>query len=301
MKNRLVIFILLTFSLSWGACFWLMSQGGYANPYRVYVLAGVMMIPGLCSLITRLLTREGFRGMHLRLNLRQGGWVSYLAAWFGTAFLILFGAVLYFALNSSQFDPTMSLLRAATGVSADVSDGRLMGSALINIAVGALIAPLLNGIPCLGEELGWRGYLLPGLSDLMGEGPANIATGVIWGIWHAPMIAMGHNYGTGYPGYPWTGIAAMVLFCVAVGGFFGRLSMRTDSVWPAVIGHAVLNGLAASGSLFLAVDAAASPFVGPMPVGIIGGIGLLIAGVYCIGRAFVRPVYQTRHDIFIRY
>ena len=301
MRNRVVIFLMLTFSLSWGCSFWLMANGGYTNPFATYILIGVMMIPAACSIITRLITHEGFRDTGLRIRLRQGGWLSYVSAWAGISLLIALGAALFFILNPGDFDPTLSAYRQASGGLSDTSDGQLLGSAIINILIGAAISPLVNGIPCLGEELGWRGYLLPKLCDLMGEGPANLTTGIIWGIWHAPMIAMGHNYGMGYPGYPWVGIVAMVVFCIAVGGILGRLSMLAESVWPAVIGHAVLNGLAAAGTLFMAVDAVMNPFIGPLPVGIVGGIGLLIAGVYCIACAFARPVYQTQHDIFIRY
>ena len=45
-----------------------------------------------------------------------------------------------------------------------------------------LMAPL-----AFGEEWGWRGYLLPHLLPL-GQWPAFLIGGVIWGLWHIPVV-----------------------------------------------------------------------------------------------------------------
>ena len=55
--------------------------------------------------------------------------------------------------------------------------------------------PLMGLVQCLGEEAGWRGYLLPKLLEFMKPWKAVLLTGVIWGLWHAPVIACGFNYG----------------------------------------------------------------------------------------------------------
>ena len=64
-------------------------------------------------------------------------------------------------------------------------------------------------VQCLGEDAGWRGYLLPKLLEFMKPWKAVLLTGVIWGLWHAPVIACGFNYGTAHP---IAGIFAMVVF-----------------------------------------------------------------------------------------
>ena len=84
------------------------------------------------------------------------------------------------------------------------------------LAVSLVIAPFINVIPAFGEELGWRGMLYPTLAERMSERMAALATGVIWGLWHAPAIAMGHNYGMGYAGFPVVGIRTMTLLCTAL-------------------------------------------------------------------------------------
>lgn len=129
------------------------------------------------------------------------------------------------------------------------------GSAQTPIPIGALIAlqlatlPLaafINLIPALGEELGWRGWLLPKLMPL-GTLPALLVSGVIWGLWHAPLILLGYNY----PGAPgWLGLTAMVIMCVLIGAVFGWLRLRSGSVWPAALAHAAFNGAGGSYLLF---------------------------------------------------
>ncbi len=69
------------------------------------------------------------------------------------------------------------------------------------VVMAFTIAPVINMLFTLGEELGWRGYLLPKLLPL-GQWNAILVSGVVWGGWHASAIAQGHNY----PGYPVLGI-----------------------------------------------------------------------------------------------
>ena len=98
---------------------------------------------------------------------------------------------------------------------------------IIQMIVGALTGGIINLPFALGEELGWRGYLLPHLCQSMSIHRAILFSGAIWGLWHAPMIAMGHNYGTGYPTAPWGGILAMIVFCIVCGTFLSYLTIRT--------------------------------------------------------------------------
>jgi membrane protease YdiL (CAAX protease family) len=87
-----------------------------------------------------------------------------------------------------------------------------------------------------GEEWGWRGYLLPRLLPL-GQWPALLISGAIWGFWHAPLILVGFNY----PQHQVLGVFLMVIFCMIVGTILGWTRLATGSVWPAVLGHAGIN------------------------------------------------------------
>jgi membrane protease YdiL (CAAX protease family) len=103
-----------------------------------------------------------------------------------------------------------------------------------------LSAPLAAPLT-LGEELGWRGWLLPRLMPL-GTMPALVLSGVAWALWHAPLILLGYNYGS-TPG--WLALACMSAMCTVVGAVLAWLRLRSGSVWPAVLGHAAFNTTAA--------------------------------------------------------
>nr|WP_320026327.1 type II CAAX endopeptidase family protein [uncultured Acetobacterium sp.] len=277
--KRLAIFLGLTFFLTWTLEFALMANGGLSNSYAIFVLSAVMLMPAISVVATRLITREGFKDFGLKPHFK-GNVRFYLIAWFGPALLIALGALIYFLLFPSQFDPTMSQMAgiyAAQGVS--LPEGSLFTIFITQLTFGIFLGPLLNIITTSGEEIGWRGYLLPKLMEIYSPRVSIVISGIIWGLWHAPIIAMGHNYGIGYPTAPWGGILAMVLFCLFIGSFFSLLAIRTKSFLPASIAHGSLNGFAAISIWFTL--GTPSPFIGPLPTGIIGGIGLIVVGAIC--------------------
>ena len=243
---------------------------------NVALTAVLMFFPALGVLITRLVTREGFKNSMLRFHLR-GNVRYYLIGWFGPMILTLLGAVLYFAVCPSAFTLTTYQVQMASQPLPETLFWVLQG-------VLMLLAPLLNLVACFGEEWGWRGYLLPKVSARMKFLPTVLLTGFIWGIWHAPIIVAGHNYGMDYPGYPWVGIVAMCLFCIVVGTLFSYITLRAKGCWPAVFAHGMLNGTASIGVLFLADPMVYDRFVGPVPTGVIGAAAYIIVAVWIVWR-----------------
>jgi membrane protease YdiL (CAAX protease family) len=118
-------------------------------------------------------------------------------------------------------------------ISQDTSIGRLVLTFLRMLAV----IPLFGWIPYFGEEYGWRAYLQERLCRLWGVRWGVLAVGIIWGLWHAPVIAMGYNY----PGRPVLGIVAMVLFTTVIGVIYSYVVIKTGSIWPAVMLHGITN------------------------------------------------------------
>ena len=232
--------------------------------------AVLMFFPALGVLITRLITREGFKDSMLSLNLR-GNVHYYLIGWFGPMVLTILGAVLYYAIYPSEF--TLATLKTTMAT---------QSMPPVAVIVVMLFSPWPNLIPCLGEEWGWRGYLLPKVAARMKFLPTVLLTGFIWGIWHAPIIVTGHNYGVGYPGYPWAGVGAMCLFCIVGGTLLSYITLKTNSCWPAVLAHGALNGTASIGALFLADPMAYDRFVGPVPTGIIGASAYIVVAIWIV-------------------
>ena len=236
--------------------------------------AVLMFFPALGVLITRIVTREGFNNSMLRLNLR-GNVRYYLIGWFGPFVLTFLGMLLYFMVFPSEFTLVSYLTQMAT---LPVSPKVFWIVQLLLM----MVAPLLNVITCFGEEWGWRGYLLPKVAGRMKFLPTVLLTGFIWGIWHAPIIVTGHNYGVGYPGYPWTGIGAMCLFCIVAGVILSYITLKTKSCWPAVFAHGMMNGTASIGVIFLADPMAYDRFIGPVPTGILGAAFYLLAALWIV-------------------
>ena len=111
---------------------------------------------------------------------------------------------------------------------------------------GITIGFLLSAKGAFGEELGWRGYLFHRLRERSGLQRV-LFTGPVWGLWHAPLIAVGHNY----PGYPVAGIGAMMVFCTALALLFDWTRFRSGSIWSSGLLHGIINGSAGVLALFL--------------------------------------------------
>ncbi len=279
--RRIAVYLAFAFGIAWSAGLVIYLTGGLSNSpslapgipitLALALLATVYMgAPALAHVLTRVLTREGWRDTYLRPQLRRG-WPYWVAAWFLPGILTILGGVVYFALFPGYFDPSLSVVRNMLAQAAQQTGQPVPLSPVMVVVAqtiqAMLIAPLINGLFTFGEEFGWRAYLQPRLLPL-GERRAFVLMGVIWGVWHWPVIAMGYNYGADYPGAPWLGMLAMVWFTLLIGTLIGWLALRGGSVWPAVIGHAAVNGIAGLAMLF--AQGKPNLLIGPTPLGVVG-------------------------------
>lgn len=287
-KKRILIFLAFAFGISWSTGLIIYLSGGLENS-PTYDFAGAqislalillatayMFGPAIANVITRLITKEVTDNLFLQPHFEKRRWVYYLAAWFLPGILIILGMLLFLLLFPIYFDPELSTLMEMlkeTGQTDSVNPWLIAG---LQTFQALLISPLLNAISTFGEEFGWRGYLQPKLMPL-GSRKAVLLTGVIWGIWHWPVILMGYNYGTSYFGAPFLGPLAMVWFTLSLGVIFGWLTIKAESVWPAVIAHGALNGIASLGVIF--VKGTPDPLLGPTPVGVVAGLGLSLTAI----------------------
>ncbi len=148
---------------------------------------------------------------------------------------------------------------------------------MIQIIQALLLSPILNSLAVFGEEFGWRAYLQPKLLPL-GTRKALLITGLIWGVWHWPVIAMGYEYGFNYWGAPLVGPLLFLVFTVSLAILFGWLVLRAGSIWPSVIAHGAINGIAALG--LYAMTGKPNMLFGPAPNGLLGGLPLILLAVF---------------------
>ena len=293
---HIIVFIVLTFGISWGI--WL-SLSALGVPFGTPVGRGMygigMFGPALAALLVRLLRREGFADAGLRLvgrGQRGGAWM-YLAAYLviplvlaaGIGLALLTGVQHWaFSQNLHQLGQTQVAALASQGQrlpAGETADQLALSTILTQSLLAFTLAIPFNMIFTFGEEFGWRGYLLPRLAP-MGGVPAAIMTGVVWGVWHAPLIVL---YGYNYRGHPLLGVGMMVVSAVALGMIFAWLRFRSGSVWPSVLAHAAINGQAGFALIFLS---AADSLV-KAPIGVIGLIPMLAFASWLAVSGRLRP------------
>ena len=234
--KRILLYIVITFALTWLYAIFLIYPIANGEPLSgvpalatQLVVAAAMFCPAVGVVLTRLVTREGFKNAWLKSHIK-GNVKTYLLAWFGPAILTFAGMAVYFLIFPNNLDLSFSYFTAtleATGAPLETLPMPIGMLMLVQCVQALFLAPVMNFFTCFGEEWGWRGYLLPKMKNLLPTVPMLLINGIIWGLWHAPMTIIGHNYGIGYWGFPFTGIAMMCVFCtsIKVPMGMGRVSM----------------------------------------------------------------------------
>ncbi len=286
-RRRIWLFLVVAFGFTWSIDAVIWMTGGLADsrvlvegvPLAIPLLVISMFGPAIAVFVVRWTTKEGWE--HHRARFTGPAW-PWVVMWLGPGVLAAAGAAVYFAVFPEQFDVSMPILQEQLAAAEEQAGqsiplpAELLG--LIQIVAAFTIAPLINAIPAFGEEYGWRGYLQWKLRPL-GWRKMLLITNLLWGVWHWPIIAMGHNYGLDHPGAPWTGMVMMVAFTLAAGAFLGWATERTGSALPAAIGHGAINAVAAIGVLFLATDLDPNLLLGPAFAGALGGSVLFVVGL----------------------
>jgi membrane protease YdiL (CAAX protease family) len=145
----------------------------------------------------------------------------------------------------------------------------MWGLAGLTAAEAVVAALTVNALFAFGEEFGWRGWLADELRPL-GAVWANVLTGILWGLWHAPIILLGFNYGGSR-----LGVAFMVVLCIPLAFLLWRAREVTGTLYAPAALHGALNAFA---GFFILVLVDPNPLLAA-PVGLIGAavIGIVAA------------------------
>lgn len=267
-RRGILSFLLITFALTYtleGA----LIAGGFRfesipGALGQFVVVVAMWIPTAATILTvKFVTHE----QRALANFRLGPWQPYLAA---AILLPLCFALVYaltWALGLTQPDWDLEQFRAMfVSAGVDVPPIPQPGLALLGVFVASLVlAPFVNSLFALGEEIGWRGYLLPRLLPL-GKAPAYLLLGVIWGLWHMPLILIGFTY----PGQPLLGTLAFIALTTAFGIYINEQALQHNSCALAAWIHGIFN------SQKLGMWPLLFPRLNPLLGGYAGVIGILV-------------------------
>lgn len=292
--RSIAVFIAIAFGLAWLVALPLWLGDGLASPFFPLVAVAMMATPAIAALVMVFAVdrpRQKARSLGLWPLRPARRLIGYAALGIVLPIVLALVALPVGALLGvypADFAGLSGFERLVTETAHTAGVGELpipIGTLVLIQLVTLPAAAFINLIPALGEELGWRGWLLPRLLPL-GPLPAILLSGVVWGLWHAPLILLGYNY----PGAPgWLGLAAMIGTCVVFGAIFGWLRLRSDSVWPAALAHAAFNGAGGAYLLF----ARAGEHVDTLQATVLGWSGwivplALVAVLVATGR-FRRP------------
>jgi membrane protease YdiL (CAAX protease family) len=271
-RNKVVLFLILAFGLSWLIAGVFYALGGrLGTPLATLVLLLYMFMPMTSAIIVqKAIYREPLRGP-LGISFRPNRW--FLVAWLTPPIAALATIGVSVLLPGVSYSPDMAGFFDRFASSLTPQQLAEMKSELaalpinliwISLAEALVFGITINAVAAFGEELGWRGLLQRELSPL-GFWRSSALIGVIWGLWHAPIIIQGYNY----PQHPLIGVAMMTMFTLLLSPIFVFVRLKARSVIAAAIIHGTLN---ASAGIPLLVIAGGND----LTVGITGLAGFIV-------------------------
>lgn len=242
----------------------MLRSGRPIQELPLYVVL-LMWLPAAASVVARSANGEGFADLSFRLRDRRVLGLVGLAVLFPVAV----GALAYgtaWGLGLVSFAPP-----AGTGNPLPEFAGRLLVAVSVGAGAGVVTAA--------GEEIGWRGYMVPRLVEARFPAPV-VAGGVVWGCWHLPLILSG-QYAAGP--HRLLSAALFVLLAVALTVLWSTWTFVSGSIWPAILGHAAWNAVIQGPFDAFSHGPLASALVGESGVLVVAAAVLVVA-VLCSGR-----------------
>ncbi len=206
-KKKIGVFLLLTILISSVFYVFMVSTGSAGR------IGGFWMwSPGIAAILTKFIFRENLKGIGWQLGDRK-----YLIL--GLAIPLLYALVIY------GFVWTTGL-------------GEFTPQPIIKVLIYSTAGLVFACFAALGEEIGWRGFLVPELNKITSFTKAALITGIIWTVWHYPAMIFAEYKSDA----PFT--FQLILFTITVisfSFFSAWLRIKSGSIWPVVLWHGVHN------------------------------------------------------------
>lgn len=242
--NKSLLFLGLTFVINYSMVgIFHLSGGNYSGVSGTVLATAYMFVPFIAALVVS-------RGIH-KENIKKTFLISFkINKWFFIGWL-LFPLLSFLTLGISllfpgiEYSPEMSgMLDRFEGIMTPEQLEEMQASIdnmpfhpiWMALLQGLVAGATVNAVFGFGEEAAWRGYLLH-LWKHLNFWKTSVYIGFIWGIWHAPLILMGHNY----PQHPQIGVLMMIAWCILLTPVFIYLTLKAKSVIAAAVMHGTLN------------------------------------------------------------
>jgi membrane protease YdiL (CAAX protease family) len=277
--KKAILFIGLTFFVSWSLAVLFFALGGkWGTIGSLVMAAGYMFIPTVVAIIVQKFIYKEPLKQPLGISFRLNWW--FLVAWLLAPVIVfasigvslLFPGVEYSSSMAGLLERYKAIVTAEQLQQMQNFPGVFRSHPiLMGLLLGLIAGVTINAVAGFGEELGWRGFLQKELGFL-GFWKSSAVIGIIWGVWHAPLVLRGHNY----PQHPVVGVFMMVVLCVLLAPIFSYIRLRAKSVIAAAIMHGTLN--ATAGMSILMVKGG-----NDLTVSVVGLAGFIVLAIVNLG------------------
>ncbi|MCM1245824.1 MAG: CPBP family intramembrane metalloprotease [Roseburia sp.] len=279
-KKQFMIYMIAAFGLAW---ILEMIASIFSNKGNQMVFLISMALTMYTPFVGVLIARIPLKGMgwvpHLKGKIRY----VFFALWM-PALLSSIGGGLFFVIFPNAFDSEFLALRRSFEESGALEQLEAQGLTipmciLLTVIFSLTYVPFINMLAALGEEVGWRGAMYPYLKDKLGVTKGRIVGGMIWGVWHWPvLIFAGYHYGKEYIGAP---VLGPVIFCICtttMGILLDYVYEKSALIWLPALMHGAINAFTLFESL-TKPEYANMAFLGPVWWGIISMIPMIVMAV----------------------
>jgi membrane protease YdiL (CAAX protease family) len=229
---KCAIYLYLTLTLVFSAVVWtLIIWSGHLYMGFGLMIPMIMWCPALAALVTcRMLGRE-FRSLAWR-------WPNH--TYIATAYIVplAYTLVAYSAVWAGRLGGWNSEFVRLVAQEFGLRGFPAWASLILYIASMATGGLILNVSTALGEEIGWRGFLVPELAKQMSFTKVSLLSGLFWTAWHIPLLLFAdYNAGTNR----WYELGCSTVALVSLSFILAWLRLKSDSLWPAALLHASHN------------------------------------------------------------
>jgi membrane protease YdiL (CAAX protease family) len=207
----------------------LLIRSGKIDAVHGFIVHGQMWAPGVAAILACLASRTPLAALGWRWP--AGRWMVW-----GYALPVGYALLAYLLLWASGWAP---LDFAAYAKSSDPLGIGWTG-AVLAILLTLSYGVVQSAASATGEEIGWRGLLVPALAERMPFAAMAIVSGLIWAAWHMPLILFS-DYNSGAPW--WVAVSCFTVMVVSTGALAAWLRLKSGSFWPAALLHACHNAV----------------------------------------------------------